>query len=105
MAWSYFVICLSDFLFFPIFNAVWYSNAVFHEWKPLTLQGGGLYHLAMGGIIGVATWQRTQEKIAAYSASAPGSVTIEKTVEKSSSVTAAAPAPVVQDQPASSRKD
>ena len=34
-------------------------------WNPLTLQGAGLYHLAMGAILGVAAWSRGQEKITA----------------------------------------
>jgi hypothetical protein len=32
-------------------------------WTPLTLQGGGLYHIAMGAIIGVSAYGRTQEKL------------------------------------------
>jgi len=33
-------------------------------WQPLTLGGGGLYHLAMGAVLGIAAWSRGQEKIA-----------------------------------------
>lgn len=33
------------------------------QWNPLTLQGGGLYHLAMGAVIGITAWSRGQEKI------------------------------------------
>lgn len=32
-------------------------------WSPLTLQGGGLFHLSMGAIVGFHVWGRTQEKI------------------------------------------
>jgi hypothetical protein len=35
------------------------------EWTPLTLQGGGLFHLSFGAILGVAAFTRGQEKKAA----------------------------------------
>jgi hypothetical protein len=35
------------------------------EWTPLTLQGGALFHLAFGAILGVAAWTRGAEKTAA----------------------------------------
>lgn len=35
------------------------------EWKPLTLEGGALFHLAFGAILGVAAWTRGAEKTAA----------------------------------------
>ena len=43
-------------------------QAVFHggvniQWQPLTLQGAGLFHVAMGAIIGVSAYGRTQEKL------------------------------------------
>lgn len=68
MAWAYFLICLCDFILFPMFNAFFYAvwNVPYHEWHPLTLQGGGLFHMAMGSIIGISSWQRTQEKMAIY---------------------------------------
>lgn len=40
------------------------------SWSPLTLQGGGLFHLAFGAILGVAAFTRGQEKVAAIN-SAP----------------------------------
>jgi hypothetical protein len=33
------------------------------QWSPLTLQGAGLFHLAMGAVLGIAAWSRGQEKI------------------------------------------
>ena len=106
MAWSYFAICLCDFIIFPVFTAVWYSPKQYHEWHPLTLQGGGLYHMAMGAIIGVTAWQRTQEKIALYRADNPftGSVTSERVVEHTSTVSAPASQPE-QSGSKSSRAD
>lgn len=40
----------------------YYTGGVYHEWTPLTLRGGGLYHMAMAAIVGLATWSRGTEK-------------------------------------------
>lgn len=40
------------------------------SWAPLTLQGGGLFHLAFGSLLGIAAFTRGREKIAAIN-SAP----------------------------------
>ncbi len=68
MAWSYLVVCVCDFIIFPAVNAAAFavSHQPYQEWHPLTLQGGGLYHIAMGAIVGVTSWQRTREKMAAF---------------------------------------
>ena len=66
MAWSYMVICLFDFIIAPVLWSVFmaaYKGNVTEAWSPLTLQGAGLFHLAMGGILGVTAWSRGQEKI------------------------------------------
>jgi hypothetical protein len=34
------------------------------QWQPLTLQGAGLFHIAMGAVLGIAALGRTQEKMA-----------------------------------------
>jgi hypothetical protein len=66
MGWMYMGICLFDFVLAPIF---WTSiQAVFHggintQWQPLTLQGGGLFHVAMGAVIGISAYGRTKEKL------------------------------------------
>lgn len=62
MAIQYIVVCLMDFIGFPILAMVLHNP----PWEPLTLQGGGLYHLAMGAIVGVTAWKRTDEKLAEY---------------------------------------
>jgi hypothetical protein len=66
MAWQYFVICMFDFLVAPIFFAwfSWFTKTNMTQWQPLTLQGGGLYHLAMGAIIGISSYAKTQERVA-----------------------------------------
>lgn len=67
MAWSYLIICLFDFLVAPIgsavFQAMFYSTVPYVPWAPITLGGGGLYHLAMLTIVGVTSWSRGQEKM------------------------------------------
>ena len=35
------------------------------SWEPLTLMGGAFFHLAFGGILGVAAFTRGKEKVAA----------------------------------------
>jgi len=68
MGWMYLVVCVTDFLIFPILHAwlqVHYGTATL-EWNPLTLKGGGLFHVAMGAVLGVAAWSRGQEKITKY---------------------------------------
>ena len=73
MALQYMIVCLSDFVIFPImFTIVQFwetqaSNDAFRQWVPITLQGGGLYHMAMGAVLGITAWSRGQEKIAGAS--------------------------------------
>ena len=67
MAISYMVICLFDFMVGPIlYNILQYMNPGQHldMWQAVTLQGGGLYHLSMGAIIGITAFGRTKEKLA-----------------------------------------
>ena len=66
MGWMYMFVCLFDFVIAPI---GWTSiQAFFHggintQWQPLTLQGGGLFHVAMGAVIGISAYGRTKEKL------------------------------------------
>lgn len=67
MGWTYMVICVLDFAVFPIGWSVLQALAegtVTNQWDPLTLKGAGLFHMAMGAILGIAAWTRGQEKIA-----------------------------------------
>jgi hypothetical protein len=70
MAMMYMTCCLFDFALFPImFTVVQFwetaiANDAFRQWVPITLQGGGLFHVAMGGVLGVSAYGRTQEKVA-----------------------------------------
>jgi len=70
MAMMYMTCCLMDFAIFPVmFTIVQFwetqaANDAFRQWVPITLQGGGLFHVAMGGVLGVSAYGRTQEKVA-----------------------------------------
>jgi Holin of 3TMs, for gene-transfer release len=67
MAFIYMITCSCDFVVFPVLwsvlQAMTHGN-VTSQWQPLTLQGAGLYHLAMGAVLGVAAYGRTKEKVA-----------------------------------------
>ena len=66
MAMTYMLTCLFDFIVGPIlYNVLQFYNPGQHldMWQPLTLQGGGLYHIAMGVVLGITAHGRTQEKI------------------------------------------
>lgn len=70
MGWTYMVTCVTDFIIFPVLWSILQARdggQVTSQWAPLTLQGAGLYHLAMGAVIGVAAWSRGQEKMAGVS--------------------------------------
>ncbi len=65
MGWMYMVVCTMDMVIFPV---LWSLLQTFHhqtitQWNPLTLQGAGLFHIAMGAVLGLAAWGRTQEKL------------------------------------------
>lgn len=66
MAWQYMVVCLFDFLLFPIITGwySWFAKIPYEVWKPITMAEGGFYHMAMGAIIGVTAWTRGREKVA-----------------------------------------
>jgi hypothetical protein len=66
MALAYMAIILFDFIVFPIFWSliqVYGSGSVALQWNPMTLLSGGVFHAAMGAVLGVAAWTRGQEKI------------------------------------------
>lgn len=87
LAWSYVAICIFDFLVAPLIMMAFFGQAqsttmlppgllaseyveilkalppaVYHAWVPLTLQAGGFFHIAMGGMIGIGSWTRGKEK-------------------------------------------
>jgi hypothetical protein len=103
MGWMYMVVCMMDMVVFPILWSVLqtFTHTAITQWNPLTLQGAGLFHIAMGAVLGIAAFGRTQEKmagannggaqtttsvgsIATPSAPAPGSFGSPATVSSSS---------------------
>jgi hypothetical protein len=66
MGWMYMAVCIMDFVAFPILWSlvqVIGGGRVETQWQPITLQGAGLYHIAMGAVLGIAAYGRTQEKL------------------------------------------
>jgi hypothetical protein len=66
MGWVYMATCTADFVLFPVLWSL--LQAVSHgqvnsQWQPITLQGAGLYHIAMGAVLGIAAYGRTKEKL------------------------------------------
>ena len=71
MGWMYMCVCTFDFVIFPILWSIVQvigGGEVKTQWSPVTLQGAGLFHMAMGAVIGVAAFGRTQEKLASATA-------------------------------------
>jgi hypothetical protein len=66
MGWMYMVVCMMDMVVFPVAWSLLQTvtSTPITQWNPLTLQGAGLFHLAMGAVLGIAAFGRTQEKIA-----------------------------------------
>lgn len=69
MGWLYLSVCVCDFILFPIgFTIVQFweeqaANDAFRQWNPITLYGAGFFHIAMGAVLGITSYGRTQEKI------------------------------------------
>lgn len=65
MAWQYMSVCIFDFILAPIMMVIYSDHAgvPFVAWHPISLEGGGLYHLAMGAVLGITSWSRGQEKL------------------------------------------
>ena len=65
MGWMYMVVCMMDMVIFPILWSLLqtFTHSPITQWNPLTLQGAGLFHIAMGAVLGIAAFGRTQEKL------------------------------------------
>ncbi len=66
MGWMYMLTCTVDFVIFPVLWSLLQAMSkgqVTSQWQPLTLQGAGLYHIAMGAVLGIAAYGRTKEKL------------------------------------------
>jgi hypothetical protein len=65
MGWMYMLVCTMDMVVFPILWSLLQTTTgtQITQWNPLTLQGAGLFHIAMGAVLGIAAFGRTQEKL------------------------------------------
>ena len=65
MGWMYMLVCTMDMIVFPILWSLLQTSTgtAITQWNPLTLQGAGLFHIAMGAVLGIAAFGRTQEKL------------------------------------------
>ena len=93
MGWMYMLVCTLDMAVFPVLWSVlqMFQHTTITQWQPLTLQGAGLFHLAMGAVLGIAAFGRTQEKIAGTANNTPAASGVP--------LPAPAPAPVVASAP------
>jgi len=68
MGFVYMLICIFDFVIGPILWTLaqaMFGGAVATPWVPLTLGSSGLFHMAMGAVLGVSAWTRGNEKVEA----------------------------------------
>ena len=66
MGWMYMAVCVFDFIIFPVIWSVLQATmngSVTTPWQPISLQGAGLFHVAMGAVLGIAVYGRTKEKV------------------------------------------
>jgi len=65
MGWMYMLVCTMDMVVFPVLWSLLQTSTghAITQWNPLTLQGAGLFHIAMGAVLGIAAFGRTQEKL------------------------------------------
>jgi len=81
MGWMYMIICLADMIVFPVLWSLLQAmtHTAITQWNPLTLQGAGLFHIAMGAVLGISAFGRTQEKLAGTAANPTTTSTISTT--------------------------
>ncbi len=65
MAWQYFMVCMFDFILFPLIHQayLYLTKVPYVAWEPITMSLGGMYHISMAAIIGIAAWTRGQERL------------------------------------------
>lgn len=80
----YLFICVFDFVVVPTYLGIWTEplrdlimaikdlppevqqsiiTMKLATWEPLTLKGGGLFHMSFGAILGATVWQRGKERL------------------------------------------
>jgi hypothetical protein len=93
MGWMYMVVCMLDMAIFPVLWSVLQvlTKQPITQWQPLTLQGAGLFHLAMGAVLGIAAWGRTQEKVAGAASNGPTPTSVPPSITATPSISAPTP--------------
>jgi hypothetical protein len=101
MGWMYMGICTLDMGIFPILWSILQAamGQPVTQWQPLTLQGAGLFHVAMGAVLGIAAFGRTQEKLAGTAANAPVPATTPAPATFGAAAPAAFPTPTPMVKP------
>jgi hypothetical protein len=67
-------ICIFDFIIAPVAASIlitFYKSTI-PVWTALSLQSGGLIHVAFGAILGITAWGRTREREIEYGQSYGG---------------------------------
>jgi len=44
-------------------QTIYLNQVVLTQWNPITLYGAGFFHIAMGAVLGITSYGRSQEKI------------------------------------------
>jgi hypothetical protein len=102
MAIMYMTVCVFDFILFPIMFTVvqfWEVESVndaFRQWQPLTLIGAGLFHMAMGAVLGITAWSRGQEKIAGAAVNTQQGIQAQDTLQLPAPVSAPVATPIAR---------
>jgi hypothetical protein len=65
MAYTYMAIIIFDFIIGPVIWSTFqlFGGIVSTQWTPLTLISGGIFHAAMGAVLGISAFTRGQEKV------------------------------------------
>jgi hypothetical protein len=65
MAFVYMAVVIFDFIIGPIFWSIIqiFGGSVAVQWSPLTLIAGGIFHAAMGAVLGISAFSRGKEKL------------------------------------------
>lgn len=67
MGMMYMTVCVFDFIIGPILWSLAQmmgAGEVSMQWSPLTLEGAGFFHIAMGAVLGISAYGRSKEKCA-----------------------------------------
>lgn len=95
MGWTYMVICIFDFILFPLLHTYVevMVNQPITDWKAITLQNGGFFHVAMGAVLGVSAYGKMKEQLVMNMSSTP------EISENNTSINRNSPVPMSEQSP------